>query len=267
MPSLHRLYQRTVFGADVLRAAYERYASLLPHGSSPAMSMREVSTGRDRWTYDTNEEFLAAIGEPHDYSYVIFCVGNTSTGYHNARVVVERNGSKHAVTVDGDNRGHVLGMMEPFESNAERCRVAEPPKSVVGPPTVFMAHGRTDSWKTIRDELRKHGYPVEAYEEAARSGLTITDVLGRMFGKSAFGVAVLTAEDEQAAGGLRARQNVIHETGYLHGSLGVSKVAILMESGVEQFTNIAGVQYIGFPAGQPIVAMSDLLAHLRREFA
>lgn len=52
----------------------------------------------------------------------------------------------------------------------------------------------------------------------------------------------------------------------MHGALGVSRVAILMESGVEQFTNIAGVQYIAFRTGEPIVAMSDLLAHIRREY-
>lgn len=152
--------------------------------------------------------------------------------------------------------------MQPFETAAAECSIPEPPATR---PAVLIAHGHSDTWKTVRDGPRKNDYEVDAYEEGARSGLTITDIVSGMAEGAGFGVAVLTADDEQSDGQLRARQNVIHETGYMHATFGVPKVAILLEAGVEQFTNTAGVQYIGFPQGQPLMAMGDLLAHLRRE--
>jgi predicted nucleotide-binding protein len=56
----------------------------------------------------------------------------------------------------------------------------------------------------------------------------------------------MTAEDETADGKSRARQNVIHEAGLFQGRLGFDKVIILKQDGIEEFSNIAGLQYIPF---------------------
>ena len=56
----------------------------------------------------------------------------------------------------------------------------------------------------------------------------------------------MTAEDDTADGKIRARQNVIHEAGLFQGRLGFDKVVILKQEGIEEFSNIAGIQYIQF---------------------
>jgi predicted nucleotide-binding protein len=47
---------------------------------------------------------------------------------------------------------------------------------------------------------------------------------------------VLTAEDETHEGRLRARQNVVHEAGLFQGKLGFTKVALILQNGVEDFS-------------------------------
>ena len=56
----------------------------------------------------------------------------------------------------------------------------------------------------------------------------------------------MTTEDETAEGKSRARQNVIHEAGLFQGRLGFDKVIILKQDGLEEFCNIAELQYIPF---------------------
>ena len=46
---------------------------------------------------------------------------------------------------------------------------------------------------------------------------------------------VMTAEDEQPDGTLRARDNVIHEAGLFQDRLGFKRAIILLEEGCEEF--------------------------------
>jgi len=57
---------------------------------------------------------------------------------------------------------------------------------------------------------------------------------------------VLTAEDATAEGHLRVRQNLLHETGLAQGKFRFKRVVILRQEDVEEFTNLAGLQYISF---------------------
>ena len=52
--------------------------------------------------------------------------------------------------------------------------------------------------------------PDDATTGAGSVTSTIRDILERMMDRSTFAILVLTAEDEQADGELRARQNVVH---------------------------------------------------------
>jgi predicted nucleotide-binding protein len=56
----------------------------------------------------------------------------------------------------------------------------------------------------------------------------------------------MTGDDELRDGGVRARQNVIHELGFFQGRYGRDKVILLVEEGVELFSNISGIIYIRF---------------------
>ena len=56
---------------------------------------------------------------------------------------------------------------------------------------------------------------MEAYETGARAGHEIRDILEDMKTRSSFALLVLTADDQIGDDLFRARQNVIHETGYV----------------------------------------------------
>jgi len=87
-----------------------------------------------------------------------------------------------------------------------------------------------------------------------------------MLESSSFAVLVFTGEDETATGDLRARQNVIHEAGLFQGRLGFARAILLVEDGVELFSNIDGIQQIRFAIGHIAETFGEVLATLRREF-
>jgi predicted nucleotide-binding protein len=80
-----------------------------------------------------------------------------------------------------------------------------------------------------------------------------------------FAVIVATGEDAMAEGGVRARQNVVHEIGLFQGRLGFEKVAVLSQRGVEEFSNLAGLQVIPFSDDQIEGAFYELHRTLKRE--
>src|SRR5947207_4522834 len=55
---------------------------------------------------------------------------------------------------------------------------------------------------------------------------------------------VMTGEDEQPDGKLRARENVIHEAGLFQGKLGFERAIVLLEDECEEFSNIHGLNQI-----------------------
>jgi hypothetical protein len=112
---------------------------------------------------------------------------------------------------------------------------------------VFIGHGRNPLWLAVRSFLEKDcGLQVTCFESESRTSKTVISVLEQILLQVSFAVIVLTAEDTTADGQLRARQNVIHETGLAQGKLGFNKVVILKQDGVEELSNLAGLQYISF---------------------
>jgi len=112
---------------------------------------------------------------------------------------------------------------------------------------VFIGHGQSQTWRQLADHLRDHhGYPIITIESEPRIGQSITEVLARMVETASFAILVHTAEDEQADGTLRARQNVVHETGLFQGRLGFSRTIIVRQTGCEEFSNIAGLQEVRY---------------------
>ena len=112
----------------------------------------------------------------------------------------------------------------------------------------------------------QHGYSVQAYETGARAGHVIRDILRDMMSKSAFALLVLTGDDKIDGAMYRARQNVVHETGLFQGHLGFSRAIVLLEEGVEDFSNIEGVERIPFKKDNIKETFGYVLATLRREF-
>ena len=114
---------------------------------------------------------------------------------------------------------------------------------------VFLSHGHNESVALkLRQFLseRLKIIPV-ILSEQPDDGLTIIEKLER-YGKDCdFAIVLLTADDETVAGGVRARQNVVHELGFFHGALGRDRVLLIKQQGVELFSNISGLIYKEFP--------------------
>jgi hypothetical protein len=120
------------------------------------------------------------------------------------------------------------------------------------PPCVFIGHGRSPLWSRVERFIeRELNINTIDFESEPHAGESIVPVLEGMLQKATFAVLILTAEDETTSGAKRARQNVIHEAGLFQGLLGFRRAIILRQEGVEEFSNVAGLQYISF-AGDDI---------------
>lgn len=90
-------------------------------------------------------------------------------------------------------------------------------------------------------------------------------MLESLLDKATFAVLVLTADDETPEGGRRARQNVVHEAGLFQGRLGFNRALLLMQLGVDGFSNVDGLQYIPFAGDEIEQTFYQLQRALKRE--
>jgi predicted nucleotide-binding protein len=135
-----------------------------------------------------------------------------------------------------------------------------------GKPCIFIGHGRSQVWARLKLFLQEDlNLRTECYESESRVGESIVPILEGMLEKADFAVLILTAEDETATGSMRARQNVIHEVGLFQSKLGFNRAIILKQEGVEDFTNIAGLQYIPFPDNNIEQSFYPLQRTLKKE--
>lgn len=139
-------------------------------------------------------------------------------------------------------------------------------KTGVTGTSVFVGHGRSRLWARLQLFLEQElGLKVVTFESESRVGESMVPILEAMLAQAAFAVLVLTAEDETADGGKRARQNVIHEAGLFQGRLGFKRAVLLVQDGVEEFTNAAGLQHIRFSEENIEQGFYELQRVLRRE--
>ncbi len=137
----------------------------------------------------------------------------------------------------------------------------EPMPSCKSDKKIFIGHGRSLMWRELKDFIKDSlGLLYDEFNRVPVAGSTNVERLSEMLNGAAIAFIVLTAEDEQHDGTLRARQNVIHEVGLFQGRLGFSKSIILLEEKCEAFSNIDGLGQIRFPAGK----ISSVFEEVRR---
>jgi predicted nucleotide-binding protein len=142
-----------------------------------------------------------------------------------------------------------------------RPHVATKPSS-----TTFIGHGRSLVWRELKDFLvERLGLTVDEFNAVATAGIPTADRLAEMLDAAAFAFLIMTAEDEQSDGKLRARENVVHEAGLFQGRLGFKKAIILFEEGCEEFSNIHGLGQIRFPRGNIAAKFEEIRRVLERE--
>lgn len=112
---------------------------------------------------------------------------------------------------------------------------------------VFISHGRSQLWHKVERFINKklNLDTIELADQTNR-GRTIIEKFEEEVDECDYAIVVMTAEDEQKDGELRARENVIHEIGYLQGTLGRENVLVLKQSGITPFSNMSGIVYESF---------------------
>lgn len=152
----------------------------------------------------------------------------------------ESQHSKTTINADIEKRIQAIEEQMPkFQKNEDSKKIDN--------NCVFIGHGRNKIWARLNSFLRDEMcIDTDYFERDSQVGKSVITALENCLDKSSFAVIIMTAEDETSGGEQRARQNVIHEIGLFQGRLGFEKVAILLQEGVEQFSNIAGLQYIPF---------------------
>ena len=112
---------------------------------------------------------------------------------------------------------------------------------------VFLGHGRNQLYiQVARFIERELDVDTVILEEQANRGRTIIEKLEDETDNCHYAIIIVTAEDEQASGQMRARQNVIHEIGFCQGKFGRENVLVLRQDTVEEFSNISGIVYEPF---------------------
>lgn len=133
-------------------------------------------------------------------------------------------------------------------------------------PCVFIGHGRSPLWARVQIFLERDlKLTAVSYESESHVGESIVGILEKMLEQVDFAILILTAEDETAIGSRRARQNVIHEAGLFQGKLGFRRAVLLKQDGLEEFTNVDGLQYIGFSGDKIDQTFFELQRVLKRE--
>jgi len=131
---------------------------------------------------------------------------------------------------------------------------------------VFIGHGRSLLWRSLKDFVNDRlGLPWDEFNRVPIAGVTNIQRLSEMLDSAAVAFLVMTAEDEQKDGKFQARMNVVHEAGLFQGRLGFTKAIVILEEGCEEFSNIAGLGQIRFPAGKIESAFEQVRQVLERE--
>jgi hypothetical protein len=80
-----------------------------------------------------------------------------------------------------------------------------------GRPSFIIGHGHSLVWHELKDFLENRlGLSVDEFNRVPVAGIATSTRLTEMLDAAAFAFLVMTAEDEQTDGKVRARENVVH---------------------------------------------------------
>lgn len=130
---------------------------------------------------------------------------------------------------------------------------------------IFISHGHNELLKLkLKDFIQNHldRQPL-ILSELPNYGRTVVEKLEDASKMCNAAIILLTKDDETKEGGMRARQNVIHEIGFFQGKYGRNKVILLYEQGVEIFSNISGILRIEFSSDH----FEEIYENLRTELS
>jgi hypothetical protein len=145
-------------------------------------------------------------------------------------------------------------------------RIAPMDRAKDATKNVVIGHGQSPPWRDLKDFIKDRlRLPYDEFNRVPVAGIPNTIRLAQMLDNAAIALIVLTGEDEQADGTVRARQNAIHEAGLFQGRLGFARGIVLLEEGCEEFSNIVGLGQIRFPKGNIAAVFEEIRRVLERE--
>ena len=131
---------------------------------------------------------------------------------------------------------------------------------------VFIGHGHSQIWRELKDFIEDRlKLPVDEFNRVPVAGVTNIARLSEMLDAAVIAFLIMTGEDEQPDGKLRARMNVVHEAGLFQGRLAFTRAIVVLEEGCEVFSNIDGLGQIQFPKGNIKAAFEEIREVLERE--
>ncbi len=128
---------------------------------------------------------------------------------------------------------------------------------------VFVGYGHSELYHRVLTFLSDDfGIQGHTFEKNKVGGGQVIPILTKMLDECGFAIIVATAEDA-SDDGLRARQNVVHETGLFQGRLGFERVAILKQKPVTVYSNLAGLLDFPFDGDNISATFHDVSKQLR----
>lgn len=233
-------------------------------GAVEFIEIREESGATHSWDWDYASDF--SDFDEYEYATITFCGGvanNDGSGY-DISVRFVANPVEVDFTIEAP-RAEIPELRALIEDALSRTITKERLEQLAPEQRVFIGHGGNDHWTAVRDYLSAAGYVVEAFEEGDRVGKATLEQVVFMVKSCRAAVLVMNGTDATKDGKNRARQNVIHELGLAQAFLGVEKAIILLESGVEMPSNLAGITHIPYAQGSIYSTKNEVLASLKNK--
>lgn len=214
-----------------------------------------LSTNNEEWELSNIDEFIAGYEKSNESLLVV---------REELSVLRIRNTIYWTkITISHIQKEKIDSLFNIFDSNKHNIiNINRSPKKF----TIFIGHGGNNQWRDLKEHLvEKHQYDIDHYEIGASEGYTIKDILSSKLKFASMALLVFTGENKDNQDLLHPRENVIHELGLFQGRLGFSKAIILLENGVEEFSNIHGIQQLRFSKDNIKEVFGDVIAIINRE--
>ncbi len=251
-------FYKTHFQLVTIKKAYEDFMFTNQLSNVDSYKILEIEDTNETWNFDSIDEFFSNYYKANSFTLFV-----SSKQKRLSLSLMGDNKNYIRVEVESDERAKVEKTFHIFEENAVASKVIEAEEVV----KIFIGHGRDQQWKLLKDHLHEqHGYKIEHYEIGPRAGTTVKEVLESMLNSSSFALLVMTGEDLDNVGNIHARENVIHEIGLFQGRLGFQKALVLKEDGVNEFSNIFGINQIRFSKKNIRESFGDVVAAIKKEF-
>jgi len=255
-------YNSTRFRPEVIREAHDKFIEIARKYYGKKVYKKipvtlEIELNDETLNFDNIEEFLSKINVAKNF-FFHHIIENSS--FFMARIAFGLDFEQVKICLPEKNE--IDSVFNIFEKNLKNCLVKKKSRLF----NIFIGHGHNKQWRDLKDHLsEKHGFSIISYEIGPKAGITIKDTLEIMLNKCNYALLVFTGEDIDIKGQSHARENVIHELGLFQGRLGFDKAIILLEEGVEEFSNIVGLNQYRFSKGNIKEIFGDVVASINHE--